>query len=107
MSNWKEKIGKDGRHTVYSFRTGKTYMIEPIKPNAKYKGEGWGDQDPVSGKLTGDYGVKYEGAITADDSIITEENGFTNIEVIEKGSPYWRIEQLDSQYPTLDKNDKN
>lgn len=89
---------KTGRHYVHSKRTGKTYFIEPIIPSKKYKGKTWGDIDPASGKVTGTYGEKYTGAITEEDSIITEENGFTNIEYV-KGSPYYRIEQLDATYP--------
>ena len=102
MKNWKEKIGEDGRHLVYSQRTGKSYLIEPIKPGEKYQAN-WGDEDPVSKKITGNYGVKYNGALTEKESVITEENGFKNIQMVE-GSPYWAIEQLDKQYPSLDKD---
>ncbi len=95
--NWKEKIGENGRHLVYSTRTGKTYVIEPIKPNENYRVT-WGDIDPASKKVTGNYGVKYDGAVTEKESIITEDNGFKNITITE-GSPYWEIEKLDSKYP--------
>ena len=96
---WRKPVGKNGTHYVHSFRTGKTYVVEPIKPNATYKGKGWGDQDPASGKVTGNYGNKHNGAITADQSVITPENGFKNIQLIKRGSPYWAIQKIDIQYP--------
>jgi hypothetical protein len=35
--------------------------------------------------LTGSYGKKHKGSIDLDESIITEENGFKNIVVLEVG----------------------
>lgn len=81
---------KDGRHYVYSQRTGKTYWVEPLIPNTTYNGD-WGDYDPASKKVQGDYGRKHIGGILEKDSIITKENGFKNIRTVE-GSPYWEIE---------------
>ncbi len=86
-----------GKHIVTSLRTGKKYFVEPI-------GNGrsdWGDVDPATGKLTGNYGSKYTGSITKEESIITEENGFKNIVTIDSGSPYGVIQELDSKYPSL------
>ena len=103
--NWREKIGENGTHWVISQRTGKVYVVEPIKPSEKYKGKPWGDEDPATGKLTGSYGVKHEGAITADNSVITEENGFKNIQIVQ-GSPYYQIELIDAQYPTINREDE-
>ena len=80
---------------MYSFRTGRKYYIEPI-------GNGhsaWGDFDPVTKKFTGNYGNKYTGSVTEKESVITEENGFKNIEFVERGSPYHVIEQMDAKYP--------
>jgi len=96
---WREKMGKDGRHTVYSTRTGKLYLVEPIKPNVTYRAV-WGDIDPATNKTTGSYGVKNNGAIIEAESIINEENGFTNIST-SKGSPYTAIQKIDSLYPTV------
>ena len=68
---------------------------EPIKPNSTYRGKGWGDLDPASGKVTGGYGDKYIGAITEDQSIITEANGFKNITTLGVGvSPEDYIERV-------------
>ena len=89
-----------GRFIVISHRTGKKYCVEPIG-NVKTK---WGDvQSYGTGVVTGSYGQKYRGSIDKEDSLITKENGFKNIETLEPGkSPFAWIEHIDSQY--LDKN---
>ena len=54
-----------------------------------------GDLDPANKKLTGHYGDKHPGSIDERDSMITEENGFKNIEILGPGvSPEGRIEQI-------------
>jgi hypothetical protein len=86
-----------GRFLVTSKRTGRTYAIEPIL--GAHTPE-WGDMDPVTKKLTGKYGKKYTGAIKPTDSLITEENGFTNIRMLDPGtSPIAAVEYVDDQYP--------
>jgi hypothetical protein len=86
-----------GRFVVTSARTGRKYFVEPI---GKTK-TNWGDvQSYGSGVVTGSYGQKYRGSIDEDDSLITEENGFKNIRMLDPGtSPLACIEQIDSQYP--------
>lgn len=55
----------------------------------------WGDIDPASGIVQGNYGDKEIGAIHEDDTIITKENGFKNIVTLNKGeSPDSYIEKL-------------
>jgi len=46
----------------------------------------WGDIDPASGKILGNYGSKSTGSIHEKDSKITEANGYTNIVTLPKGS---------------------
>ena len=72
-----------GRH--YVTIGSRTFCIEPID---EYVGRrsAWGDVDPVSKKLTGNYGEKYPGAVHPDDSIITEANGFKNIVELPAGT---------------------
>jgi hypothetical protein len=90
---------KTGRHVVTSFRTGKKYYVEPIENEHTPK---WGDVNPATGKIEGDYGSKYNGGVKEKDSMITEENGFDKIYHTEVGeSPYSIIEEIDSQYPTI------
>lgn len=85
-----------GRFIVTSMRTGKSYFVEPIAGN-RVK---WGDLNPATGKIEGDYGQKYKGAIDAKESLITEDNGFTNIEILSPGtSPHAIIEHRDAEYP--------
>lgn len=86
-----------GRFIVISQRTGKRYYVEPVG-NVKTK---WGDvQSYGTGVVTGSYGKKYRGSIDKEDSLITEENGFKNIEILEPGrSPHAWIDHIDSQYP--------
>jgi hypothetical protein len=86
-----------GRYIVKSIRTGKTYYVEPIgSPYVQ-----WGSIDPVTKKLVNKKGHdKYRGSIDMEDSMISEENGFTNIQLLPAGtSPASAIEVLDSKYP--------
>lgn len=89
-----------GRFLVTSQRTGKTYAVEPTgDPHVE-----WGSVDPalgLNGKLMHKKGDgKYRGSIDAEDSLITESNGFKNIKMLEPGiSPHAYIDYLDSQYP--------
>jgi len=85
-----------GRCLVTSFRTGKTYAIEPLDGH-KVK---WGDLNPATGKLEGSYGEKYKGSVPEKDSLITTENGFKNIIKLEAGqSPESYINKIDDEYP--------
>ncbi|MEZ0004791.1 hypothetical protein ABH942_000134 [Flavobacterium sp. 28YEA47A] len=83
-----------GRFLMKSRLTGIIYFVEPI-----YNGKTpeWGDLDPATKKLTGNYGSKYTGAVTKKESLITEENGFVNIGYF-KGSPFGAIEQRDREH---------
>lgn len=84
-----------GRFIVSSKITGITYYVEPIdngKPDKL-----WGDLDPATKKLTGDYGNVRRGAVKESESLITEENGFVNIDVF-KGSPLAEIDRRDKEY---------
>ena len=85
-----------GRFIVKSLVTGKTYYIEPIGNSHPAD---WGDIDPATKKVTGDYGEKYSGCISEKESLITSENGFKVIEVLEAGiSPLSVIYQRDMEY---------
>ena len=92
-------MSKTGRFYIKS-KSGKTWCVEPIDDTPIHKI--WGDVDPVTGKLTGEYGMKdnYRGSITSDESIITKENGYDNI--------YWTKEGQDpiSFIDALEKNQK-
>jgi len=89
-----------GRFVVVSQRTGVKYAVEPIGGHSD-----WGDVDPATKKTTGSYGQKYRGSIDKEDSMITTENGFSNIVTLPEGSsPEGYIEWKDAQYP--DKNSK-
>ena len=64
---------------------GRTFCVEPID-NTQGKGKtGWGDINPVTKKVEGNYGNKYLGAIHEDESIITKENGFDEIYTLKPG----------------------
>lgn len=89
-----------GRFIVHSKRTGRTYYIEPILSARTPK---WGSIDPATGNLMNKKGHdKYTGAVTESESLITTENGFKNIEMLEPGlSPLAVIEYRDSKYPSI------
>lgn len=88
-----------GRFIVYSTRTGRTYFVEPIVSGHT---PAWGSVDPATGDLMHKKGDgKFRGGISANESLITKENGFEKIHMLEKGvSPHHAIDVLDAKYPT-------
>ena len=89
------KTEDSGRFLVTSKITGVTYFVEPIDPGKPTIL--WGDMDPATKKMTGDYGNKRRGAVLAEQSLITTENGFQNIALV-KGSPLGEIDRRDRLY---------
>lgn len=91
-----------GRFIVKSLVTGKTYYVEPI---GNGRPADWGDINPATKEVEGDYGSKYTGCINEKDSLITEENGFHLIETLEPGvSPLSVIYQRDLLYSDKSNN---
>ena len=88
MKNFLHNSEHTGRHIITDLKTGRKFYVEPIG----YTKTDWGDIDPATKKVTGSYG-KYQGSISKEESLITEENGFTNIHEF-KGSPQEFIRQL-------------
>ena len=84
-----------GREIVTFPETGKKYYIEYIEP--RNWRSSWGDIDPASKTVTGSYGDKHKGAIKADESVITKENGFNEI-VEGEGSPYHTINEMHEKW---------
>ena len=86
-----------GRFIVTSYITGKKYFVEVI-------GDGrmadWGSYNPSTGNIENKKGMgKYTGSIKAEESLITEENGFKNIwNMPVGGSPFPEIERRDKEY---------
>ena len=88
-----------GRFIVRSLVTGRKYYVEPLDDGQRTE---WGDLNPVTKKLEGDYGMKHRGAVSEKDSMITKENGFENIVVLEPGeSPIDYIDRVDKEYEKL------
>lgn len=97
IKNFLVNSDETGKHIVYSIRTGKKYYVEPIGDG---RGGDWGSYNPGTGNIEHKKGDgKYTGSVTEKESVITEENGFKNIQYIEGGSPYHVIEQMDAKYP--------
>lgn len=88
-----------GRHIITSTRTGKTYFIEPIGMD---RPADWGSVNPATGDMMVKKGWgKNRGSVDKNESLITEKNGFEKIHEIGPGeSPYSKIEELDSKYPS-------
>ena len=101
MSNIEQRflINNDetGRFIVKSQKTGKTYFVEALDTDERSL---WGDYNPVTKRFeTSNYGNKYKGSISPDESMITEENGFTNIRTLGVGvSPMGYITKIDNEY---------
>lgn len=91
---------ESGRFLVKSFRTGKTYFVEPIGPD---RAADWGSYNPGTGNIENKKGFdKYRGSIDEKDSMITKENGFDEIHYSGiGGSPMSVIDKLDEKYPTI------
>ena len=85
-----------GREILYYPETGKKYYVEYIEPrNWRIN---WGDVNPATKQVEGSYGDKFTGAIRAEESIITKENGFNEIVEGEGGSPYYTINEMHNKW---------
>ena len=85
-----------GRFVVKSLRTGKSYYVEILDEGER---NDWGDLDPVTKKMSGDYGLKYKGSVRPEESMITKENGFEKIHTLGPGeSPLDYINRIDDEY---------
>jgi len=95
-----ESRDDSGRFLVTSYRTGKTYFVEPIGPD---RAADWGSYNPSTGKIENKKGFdKHRGAIDEKDSLITKENGFEDIRYSGiGGSPFSVIDELDAKYPSI------
>lgn len=70
-----------GRYYVKDLKTGRVFCVEPIgDPHIK-----WGDINPATKELEGDYGKKHSGYVKEDESIITKENGYDDIVILGPG----------------------
>ena len=99
IKNFLVDSDETGRHIVTSFRTGKKYYVEPI---GNGRTADWGSYNPSTGNIENKKGTgKYTGSVREEESVVTEENGFSKIHMVESGSPYSIIDELDKQYPTV------
>ena len=100
QSRFLTNTDETGRFIVYSQRTGKTYYVEPIVTEQTPE---WGSIDPATGKLMHKKGDgKYKGGISSEESLITPENGFEKITMLDRGtSPHHAIDVLDAKYPSI------
>ena len=91
---------ESGRFIVKSFRTGKSYFVEPIGAD---RPADWGSFNPSTGNIENKKGFdKFRGSISENESMITKENGFEKIHYAGIGSsPMSYIDELDSKFPSL------
>lgn len=93
------RTDETGRFIVKSKRTGKEYYVEPLDNGLRSE---WGDLNPATKKLEGEYGTKYKGSVSEKESLITKENGFNNIITLPPGvSPLEYIDKMDQKYESL------
>jgi len=85
-----------GKEIFVFLDTGKQYFVEYIKPRGH--NVTWGDIDVATKKLTGSYGGRNNGAIEADESVITKENGFDNIVEGQGASVEWTIQKMHNKW---------
>lgn len=99
IKNFLVDSDETGKHIVTSHRTGKKYYVEPIGSSRMAD---WGSYNPSTGNIENKKGAgKFTGSVLPNESVITEENGFKNIHMVDNGSPYSIIEEMDKQYPTI------
>lgn len=86
-----------GRFIVKSFRTGKTYFVEPFGNERT----NWGSIDPATGTLMNKKGHdKYRGSVDEKDCMVSMDNGFKKVHTLDRGtSPFHAIDVIDAQYP--------
>jgi hypothetical protein len=91
---------ESGRFIVKSYRTGKSYFVEPIGPD---RTADWGSFNPSTGNIENKKGFdKFRGSIDEKNSMITKENGFDEIHYSGIGaSPMSVIDELDKKHPTV------
>jgi len=95
IKNFLANRDETGRLIVHMLDgSGQKYFVEFIEPRTKDSNNKFGDIDPATNKVTGSYGSKYTGAIKAEDSLITEANGFKNIEEAPGGSYMWSVNKM-------------
>ena len=75
-------MNDSGRYYIIDIKTGRKFCVEPLLDGEHTN---WGDLNPATKKVEGNYGEKYIGAIDRKDTIITEENGFKNIIELKPG----------------------
>ena len=87
-----------GRFIVKYLETGKEYYVEPIN-NESHRTD-WGSYNPGTGKVETKKGhAKHEGGVKPSESLITKENGFEDIHMLQVGeSPLGYIDMLHEQY---------
>jgi len=85
-------MSDSGRYYVIDLLTNRSFCVEPIDDKNRSK---WGDVNPSTGEIEGNYGQKHKGCIQEKESIIQEKNGFKNISNLESGeSPDSKIQDL-------------
>ena len=98
ISNFEFLTNRDetGNLIYFYLETGKQYSVEFIAPRGH--SVTWGDVDPATKKLTGSYGGRANGAIKAEDSVITKENGFNDIVEGRGASVGWKIDMMHNEW---------
>ena len=82
-----------GRYLIVT-KSGRKFLVEPIG----FTKTAFGDINPATKKVEGEYGQKYKGSINENESLITKENGFKNIITLAKGeSPNGYIDILEKE----------
>ena len=62
-------MSNTGRYRVIDMKTGKWVTVEPVD-DKKNRSRSWGDIDPATKTVNGNYGNKYNGAVEEKDSIM-------------------------------------
>lgn len=86
---------ESGRFMVTSNVTGIRYFVEPIGDG---RGGDWGSYNPSTGNIEHKKGDgKYTGSVKLSESIVTEDNGFKNVALLDC-SPLDEITRRDKEY---------
>ena len=78
--------------------SGQSYMVEFIEPKGGVRTD-WGSYNPSTGNIENKKGAgKYTGGIKAEDSVLTEENGFPDAKIIPGASFMWSVEKKHEEW---------
>lgn len=78
--------------------SGQVYLVEFIEPKGGVRTD-WGSYNPSTGNIENKKGAgKFKGAIKAEESLLTAENGFSDAKIYPGASYEWNVLQKHEEW---------